>query len=190
MTKLPQIKSKETYSGSIRTFFVLESLIVMALFLLTSLSCVDTPEIRILEINNKPPLITKSKIKPDTPIVRIDSLCKKEFAFSEVIEIDTEDMLYVRWYIDYEQIKNYQKSSVIPPPTKKDIVRAGDSFTLDLRNSILPSKSRGSLHTVEVIISDRPFLLDSTEPPPFKAIEKGGNFDYLSWTVIQLEDCY
>ncbi|MCX7958437.1 MAG: hypothetical protein N3B13_05255 [Deltaproteobacteria bacterium] len=165
-------------------------LIAMVISLVTSLSCVDVPDIRVLEADNRPPSINKSKVSPLGPVVKIDALCKKEFSFAEVTELDTEDMLYVRWYIDYEYLKNYQKSSVIPATDKKNITRGGDSFTLDLKNSILPSKTRGSVHTVEVILSDRPFSFDSTEPPPFKAIEKGGNFDYLSWTVIQLEDCY
>ncbi len=190
MTKLPQISAVKGQKNTNRLPAVLRLVSAMALLSFTSTFCVDTPEIRLLEVNNRPPLINKSKISPDSPVVKIDSLCKKEFGFSEVTELDTEDMLYVRWYVDYEYIKNYQKGSVIPPPDKKNIIRGGDSFILDLKNSILPSKSRGSVHTVEVILSDRPFLLDSTEPPPFKAVEKGGNFDYISWTVIQIEDCY
>lgn len=172
-----------------------KNVLYMVIFIImidTSLftSCLDLPEIRVLEAENTPPVINKAKISPNSPVIKIDSTCKKEFSFSEVTELDTEDMLYIRWYVDYEYIKNYQKSSVIPPVDKKSIIRSGDNFTLDLKNSILPAKSRGSIHTVEVILSDRPFLLDSTVSPAFKAIEKGGNFDYISWTVIQLEDCY
>ncbi|MGC8927283.1 MAG: hypothetical protein ACP5QK_05095 [Myxococcota bacterium] len=154
------------------------------------IQCTDMPDIRVLEMDNRPPIINKSTITPGGPIIKIDSSCKREFSFAEVTEFDTEDLLYVRWYVDYENIKNYQKSSVIPANDRKSITRSGDSFILDLKNSILPNKTRGSIHTVEVILSDRPFLLDSTEPPQFKAIEKGGNYDYISWTVIQLEDCY
>ncbi len=190
MTKLPQklIQNYVHYGiskrGEIKYIFIM----VMVSFL--ALHCVDMPDIRVLEINNRPPVINKSTINPSTPVVKADATCKKEFSFSEVTELDTEDMLYVRWYVDYEYLKNYQKSSIIQPANKSNITRGGDNFTLDLKNSILPNKSRGSIHTVEVIISDRPFVLDSTEPPAFKAIEAGGNYDYLSWTVIQIEDCY
>ncbi|MCX7945170.1 MAG: hypothetical protein N2746_11750 [Deltaproteobacteria bacterium] len=188
MTKMPQHTPAITHMYRKQLYNVVTFSMVVNWVLMTS--CLDMPEIKVLEANNRPPLINKARISPETPIVKIDSLCKKEFSFSEVTELDTNDMLYVRWYIDYEYIKNYQKSSVIPASDKKSITRSGDSFTLDIKNSILPHKSRGSIHTVEVILADRPFLQDSTEPPPFKAVEKGGNIDYISWTVIQLEDCF
>jgi len=165
-------------------------LIAMVALILNTTYCVDVPEIRVLEASNRPPVIDKSTVTPTSPVVKVDSTCKKDFSFTGVTELDIEDTLYVRWYVDYEYIKNYQKSSVIPSPAKKSITRGGDKFTLDLKNSILLNKSRGSLHTVEVIVSDRPFTADSTIPPPFKAIEEGGNYDYISWTVVQLEDCY
>ncbi len=190
MTKLPQKYTTHNHGYGITEKDGIKCAVTMILFSIFLLSCIDMPEVRVLETNNRPPLINKSTVIPSSPVIKTDATCRKEFAFSEVIELDTVDMLYVRWYVDYEYLRNYQKSSVIPASDKRSITRGGDTFTLDLKNSILPNKSRGSIHTVEVILSDRPFLLDSTEPPAFKAIEKGGNYDYLSWTVIQLEDCY
>jgi len=190
MTKLPQEGTSSMLFYRLLQNIYLRYTIAMAVLILNSTYCVDLPDIRVLEASNRPPVIDKSTLLPSSPIVKIDSSCKRDFSFSQTTELDIDDVLYVRWYVDYEYVKNYQKSSVIPAPSKKSITRGGDSFTLDLRNSILPNKSRGSLHTVEVIVSDRPFMIDSTVSPVFKAIEEGGNYDYISWTVMQLEDCY
>lgn len=190
MTKLPQIEYLYYLKRRFFKYIHLKYIVVMLPFIVSFLQCTDMPDIRVLQTDNRPPVINKHTVNPGGPIVKLDSSCKKEFSFSEVTELDIEDTLYVRWYVDYDNIKNYQKSSVIPSDDKKSIIRSGDSFTLDVRNSILPNKTRGSIHTVEVILSDRPFLFDSTIPPPFKAIEEGGNYDYISWTVILLEDCY
>ncbi|MGB9600084.1 MAG: hypothetical protein ACPL7I_05990, partial [Myxococcota bacterium] len=94
--------------------------IAMVTSLTLLIQCTDMPDIRVLEMDNRPPIINKSTITPGGPIIKIDSSCKREFSFAEVTEFDTEDLLYVRWYVDYENIKNYQKSSVIPA---NDILR-------------------------------------------------------------------
>lgn len=190
MTKLSQ---KGSIPGASSRHGVSTRLIYIGAMMVSCLlicSCLDMPDIRVIERENLPPVIDKSSVSPNSSVVRVDSSCRKEFSFSMVTESDTDDMLYVRWYVDYDIIKNYQKSSVIAPLKKKSITRGGDSFSLDIRNSILPNKARGSLHTIEVMVSDRPFVIDSAVAPAFKAIEEGGNYDYISWTVIQLDDCY
>lgn len=189
MTKLSQKGSTPGASNRHGVALQLIYIGVMMVSCVLICSCLDVHDIRVIERENLPPVIDKSSVSPNSSVVRVDSSCRKEFSFSMVTELDTDDMLYVRWYVDYDIIKNYQKSSVIAP-LKKSITRGGDSFLLDIRNSILPNKAGGSLHTIEVMVSDRPFVIDSAVAPAFKAIEGGGNYDYISWTVIQLDDCY
>jgi hypothetical protein len=154
-------------------------------------ACVVPPDIEPPPAEpNYPPVIALDTVSPAGPLVGVDVSCRTDFSIGSVLDENRTDTLYYRWYVDYDTWGYFRQGGVLPPPADGSTSRKGPAYTLDAANSLLfTDRSRGSIHTLELLVADRPFADDPAVPPPYKAVSTGGLKDYYSWTVKLRYDC-
>ena len=170
-------------------------LVPAALFaLLLTPACVVPPDIEAPpdEVQVGPSFV-RGTIDPQGPEVNIGPSCLQVFTIGEITDGNAGDTLYYRWYVDYDAADPvhaiYVASGTIAPPADGSTVRHGPSYTLDATSQYLGDRTASSVHTVEIIVTDRPFEEDSTAVPKFKVVSTGGIWTEFSWTVTLKTDC-
>jgi hypothetical protein len=170
-------------------------LVSAALFaLLLTPACVVPPDIEAppdeVQVG---PMLVQGTIDPQGPEVKVGPSCLQAFTIGEITDGNKGDTLYYRWYVDYDAEDPvhtiYVASGKIAPPADASAVRHGPAYTLDATSQYLGDRTAKSVHTVEIIVADRPFEEDSTALPKFKVVSAGGVWTYYAWTVTLKTDC-
>lgn len=158
--------------------------------LLFSAACVVPPDIEAPPAETpRGPVIVLDKVEPKG-LVNIGSACRQDFTAGEIEDENTGDTIYYRWFVDYYFWGIYKASGKLPAAADGSEKRQGPAYTLDATSSlVLNDRTAGSVHTVELIVADRPFEEDSTIQPAFKVVTAGGYWAYYSWTVKLKTDC-
>jgi hypothetical protein len=139
---------------------------------------------------NYGPIIMLDTVSPAGPLVSVDSSCRVTFNVGSITEPNSGDTLYYRWYVDYDIYGYFKQGGSLAPPSDGSLTRKGPMFILDASSSLtFIDRSRGSAHTLELIVADRPFDDNPLAPPPYKVVTDGGLKDYFSWTVKLRFDC-
>ncbi|MBI5526168.1 MAG: hypothetical protein HY897_07520 [Deltaproteobacteria bacterium] len=160
--------------------------------LLAIAACFVPPDIEAPPLEeNVGPVIEQSKVDPQGPLIYIDDSCVQRFTVGGIVDANTSDTIYYRWYVDYQAWDpgRVNESGTIPPPAIPEMGRAGPSFTLYASSStLLQNRSNGSVHTLEFVAADRPFVEDSSVAPAYKVISEGGFGASFEWTVVIKSD--
>ncbi|MFA6032580.1 MAG: hypothetical protein WC889_06745 [Myxococcota bacterium] len=160
---------------------------------LAGTACVIPPDIEPPPVVNNGPVISRDMVDPLGPFVDIQaSQCESRlFSVPSVIEIDLTDTIYYRWFADYENYRDQKLLSMfnpgrVPPVTAGGESRAIPTLDLDLKtNFAFINASKGTLHTLELVVADRPFIDD---PNP-KTVQAGGKTDSYLWVLRPQQDC-
>ncbi|WP_224369939.1 hypothetical protein [Hyalangium versicolor] len=134
----------------------------------------DTLLESIPQRRNRPPRIVETQVQPPNPIIQdfgTGDLCALDF--SVVVEDpDVDDLLTVRWYLDYDDQNPMGAYREIPLANNGEPQR-GDRATLsiNLRAANSPLSDPG-VHLVEAVVSDT--RLVGREPVPVGTIVLDG----------------
>lgn len=97
----------------------------------------------------------------------------------DIKDNDLDDTLYVRVFRDYQE----QPGSPIEFPTATP---SGSAIrTVSIRNNFFCNGAAdGESLYFDVVVTDRPFIADTTVEPPYRAIEEGAEFSVRSWIAV------
>ncbi|AKU90400.1 hypothetical protein [Vulgatibacter incomptus] len=129
---------------------------------------------------NDPPRILSRR--PSTSVIRTQGGCQPlRLEIPTIRDLDPDDQLEVRWFINYEEPGNQKpdRTKIIPAGFRlQEGIRspAGDEYALKL------NLYRGKVVVVEAVVSDG-FDPDTEEAPAWRAVRKGKDFDQASWTI-------
>ncbi len=149
-------------------------------------SCVYPVDIKMRPQENRVPYFVNDAIYPTSGIITIDKSCKSiTFTIGKVADEDTDDYLYMRWFVNYDLDPSIAQEAVIEP--NGNLEREGDSFELMLDSYLLdPSVSGRVTNLIEVVLTDRPFE-DSSVEPKNRAIKDGAGVTVFRW-ALELTD--
>lgn len=155
-------------------------------------ACLMPPEIEAPPVEeNVGPVIEQSKVDPPVSPVYIDDSCEQRFTVAGILDANASDTIYYRWYVDYLDWDpgRVNESGTIPPSPAPATARTGPTFTLFAWSStVLQNRANNTVHTVEFLAADRPFVEDSSVEPAYKVISEGGFGVSFSWTVMIKSD--
>lgn len=155
--------------------------------------CIIFPEVegKPEEINLPPEILLESLVPPDDGKVVDLSLESSPAVFKvgQVLERNTEDTLYVGWFVDWDRTKGKE-----PNPgwglifENREIVRPGPE--LELEEFDLLQYQDDEQHTLRVVIADRAAAVyPYVEGEPWLTFpgDTDGYYDMYSWTfqVVQ-----
>ena len=141
---------------------------------------------------NRAPAIAPEQTTPSGGIVQLNANCSdQEFRIGAVDEMDLNDVLYVRWFVDYDGDANtvIAQDSLLP---REQVTtrRVGTSFRLQFNSPRhFPNGLRiGSTeaHQLEAVVSDRDFV--SGQAPVNRAVPEEGRFDHVWWLLVFSDD--
>jgi hypothetical protein len=176
-----------------KTELVRTWLLAIGLLLLTS-GCIIFPEVegKPEEINLPPEILIESLVPPDDGKVVDLSLESTPalFKVGQVLERNTEDTLYVGWFLDWDRTKGKSPNgnwSLIF--ANREIVRPGPE--LEIEGIVLENYQDGSDHTLRVVIADRAAEVADpyVEGEPWLKFpdDDDGYYDMYSWTFRVLQ---
>lgn len=141
---------------------------------------------------NRAPAIAPEQTTPSEGIVQLNANCsEQEFRIGAVDEMDLNDILYVRWFVDYDGADNtaIAQDSLLP---REQVTtrRVGTSFRLQFNSPRhFPNGLRvgaAAAHQLEAVVSDRDFL--SGIEPVNRAVPDEGRFDHVWWLLVFSDD--
>ena len=147
---------------------------------------------------NSYPVILPNQLSPNPTVrpVKILYVDCPEYRFrASVIDPDAEDEIFWRFFINYDQDNDPFAENVSSiPPVENDPSAQVIGFAVatdDTRFSFrrpTPEQLFQEPHTVELLVSDRPFSPPEDERDPLgRAVQKDGLTAHFIWT-IQLSD--
>lgn len=148
----------------------------------------------IPEQKNRPPRILESTVTPG----RLQSIgngshCKLTFSF-QVEDPDVDDVITVRWYVDYSASNPNQPqvAEQVLEPGSRPQRNTSAEYTSSLGNVDDPLHAVGS-HLVEAVVADGPLVGHDRVLPHPSSGDAGVNLSYIvtyGWTVeVSPEDC-
>ena len=141
---------------------------------------------------NRAPAIAPEQTTPSEGIVQLNANCAdQEFRIGAVDEMDLNDILYVRWFVDYDGETNTAivQDSLLP---REQVTtrRVGTSFRLQFNSPRhFPDGLRvgaAQAHQLEAVVSDRDFTSGGT--PVNRAVPEEGRFDHVWWLLVFSDD--
>jgi hypothetical protein len=142
---------------------------------------------------NRPPRILEQNVVPQRRTTIGNGIgCKLEFK-AQVEDPDLNDLLVVRWYIDYDPLSNPSpfglESSL--PPDGNAIRSTSATLTVELSSPGHPLRVPGD-HMVELLVSDGRLINRDPQPVATEGFD-GGNPTFASsypWFVtVEAGDC-
>lgn len=173
------------------------ALLVLALLSLLSLvGCLAPVDAPVADAGgapiNRAPAIAPEQTTPSEGIVQLNANCSdQEFRLGAVDEMDLNDVLYVRWFVDYDGETNtaIAQDSLLP---REQVTtrRVGTSFRLQFNSPRhFPNGLRtgaNNAHQLEAVVSDRDFV--SGMVPINRAIPEDGRYDHVWWLLVFSDD--
>ena len=141
---------------------------------------------------NRAPAIAPEQTTPSEGIVQLNANCsEQEFRIGAVDEMDLNDVLYVRWFVDYDGEDNVgiAQDSLLP---REQVTtrRVGTSFRLQFNSPRhFPNGLRigaAEAHQLEAVVSDRDFV--SGQTPLNRAVPEEARFDHVWWLLVFSDD--
>ena len=141
---------------------------------------------------NRAPAIAPEQTTPSEGIVQLNANCsEQEFRIGAVDEMDLNDVLYVRWFVDYDGEDNVgiAQDSLLP---REQVTtrRVGTSFRLQFNSPRhFPNGLRigaAEAHQLEAVVSDRDFV--SGQNPLNRAVPEEARFDHVWWLLVFSDD--
>jgi len=141
---------------------------------------------------NHPPAITPELLSPPEGIVLLNANCSEHaFSLGAIYEQDRDDLLYVRWFIDYDEenhpsfaqdglVQSAGVSSLRPGPTF--LLQPGSARQFP-NGVMIGADSEG--HRLEVLVSDRNFVPGGSLPN--KTVPSDAQTDRV-WCQLQFTD--
>jgi hypothetical protein len=157
---------------------------------LASSGCLLPPPIEEgTEVTNRAPRIVLENLSPPPTAGRklMSTTCLEYRFFAALQDPDPGDTIYWRVFIDYRDDPNPLSSSVVEtePPNETDpTARRAIAFTIDPLDDRFGSEATKfeEHHSVELLISDRPFYADERAPLA-RAVEPKGLKASSVWPV-------
>jgi hypothetical protein len=115
----------------------------------------DTYLAGLPEQRNRPPLILETQVNPSNRVIKnfgASGKCEEEFRVVAE-DLDVDDTVTVRWYVDYEAPDNVSVYREAELPKTGQPVRGAGTLRLSLRSANSPLSEPG-LHVVEAVVSD------------------------------------
>ena len=115
----------------------------------------DTYLAGLPEQRNRPPLILETQVNPSNRVIKnfgANGKCEEEFRVV-VEDLDVDDRVAVKWYVDYEPPERefvYKEQEL---PNTGQPVRGAGTLRLSLRSADSPLSEPG-IHVVEAVVSD------------------------------------
>lgn len=150
-----------------------------------TLGCVVALPIEEEEVaENTPPFYDPTSLapSPSDPAFDPETSESMEWCVNQVRDANLGDRLYVRWFIDYGP----GNESPIEFGKPDGLVQIEDGHRLCMKvnpcqNSDFVGALDGTqLHTIELVVADRPFL-DSSVEPRFRALPDDARFVVITW---------
>lgn len=115
----------------------------------------DTYLAGLPEQRNRPPRILETQVNPTSRVIKdFGAAGKCEEEFRVVVEdLDVDDTLTVKWYVDYEPPDSVSVYREAVLPNSGQPVRGAGTLRLSLRAANSPLATPG-LHVVEAVVSD------------------------------------
>jgi hypothetical protein len=129
-----------------------------------------------------PQIISEQLEPPQLPGIRVVEESCREVVFSVDIvrELNVRDVLYIRWYEDYDEDAGSLPIRDLYLGSTGEVDRRGTTqleWTVDISGQ--PSVWKQTVHTVSVFVADRPYE-DAADPTVFSDTE--AQFDSMEWT--------
>lgn len=155
------------------------------MLLLWVTGCILPPPVSLDQGQNQAPFVLPSLSDPNTAEVELNLNCSVCTFKLYASDPDASDTLSTRWFWDYDQGHTESHTDNIKiVPALNGAARAPAVYTTeDLKqlSSELAGSASSSVHTLEVVVSDRDF--DSSGTPLNQAPAAGGLTTSLRWTV-------
>jgi hypothetical protein len=142
---------------------------------------------------NHPPAITPELLSPPEGIVVLNANCSEHaFSLGAIYEQDRDDLLYVRWFLDYDEedhpsfaqdglVQSAGVSSLRPGPTFLLQPGSARQFPNGLR---IGPETEG--HRLEVLVSDRNFVPGGSLPN--QTVPSEAQTDRAWWQLQFVDD--
>ncbi len=144
-----------------------------------------------------PPIIVMDQVEPSevregfTEVLPGDQCSMKKFRIGQVLDKNTSDVLYTRWFVDWSGRDGSEfpiTSGVVQPNGGSEIRNAGDIFNKQalefefLVNQYVSDFHEGAVHTITFVIGDRVL---GEKNISFVDTQDGaqGQFDIFQWNV-------
>ena len=151
-------------------------------------SCILPPPVSLDEGSNANPFVTVARSVPSTADVQLNINCTSCTFQVFPQDPDIGDTLYARWYWDYDQTQllAFESAAIAPPASGAVRLAAAYEITnvAQLKTQLIANKT--DVHTLQVLVSDRPFETGTTAPP-IEQVTKGLTTSE-SWTVEFVND--
>ena len=115
----------------------------------------DTYLAGLPEQRNRPPLILETQVNPSNRVIKnfgANGKCEEEFRVV-VEDLDVDDTVTVKWYVDYEAPDSVSVFKEAELPKTGQSVRGAGTLSLSLRSANSPLAQPG-VHIVEAVVSD------------------------------------
>lgn len=159
----------------------MRSLILLPVAALLASCLIDQPiepEQQGEEVGNHAPLILGRA--PSATLLHIQRPCSPRFTFSRLEDADLDDLLEVRWFVNYDEGNTAIEDEWVIPPDGTAVRQVEDrAFVLSL------DRLSSSTVVVEAVASDG--FGDTAEPPFNRAVARGRGVAVATWTIIVTE---
>jgi len=120
-------------------------------------TCLLPPPVDKQTIDNQPPYLLSQQSRPLQGYFELNLNCSECTFLLQAEDLDRQDTLYSRWFIDYDLGNTFRVcENTILPSTKALIPRVQDSCVIQVQEQFL-SSSVDRVLTLEAFVADRPF---------------------------------
>lgn len=159
----------------------------LSVLLLVS-GCILPPPVSLDNGSNQNPYIIPKDSTPPTAEIDLNLTCNTCTFQVHVEDPDAGDTLYAEWFWDYDAGSTVPVTLVQPisPSTVSSVPRQDAAYRIPNLHDLLFDQLQSnpnSVHTLQVLISDRPYSSDSSQTPINQVPESGGLTTTLRWTV-------
>jgi hypothetical protein len=156
-----------------------------ALLALLALSgCILPPPVAVQESVNHEPFIVDEAARPQKAFVEVNFNCAVCVFSVQVEDPDLGDRLFFRWFYDYEAQPDAAPFCVtsLAPPNDPNAPRDLVSCDVSINEPPRGNPDDDTIHTLEVWISDRDFVV-TDELPRNRVVPEEAKIARKQWTV-------
>jgi hypothetical protein len=157
--------------------------ILLLSFLLAFSSCLLPPPTTVAGSTNQRPFVLVEQSQPAQASVDLNLNCVSCTFSLQEDDPDAEDRIYTKWLVSFSGRTDNLCGDhhEIPPPAAHNALRNADQCTFSLPETFPSAAEDGTTHTIEVVITDRPFT-DQGAVNRF-GIASDAQYTVFRWTV-------
>lgn len=163
---------------------LLVGIVVAILLQVGTQACLLPPPVSVEQSQNQRPFVLTEQVKPTQAAVELNLNCDVCKFTLQADDPDEGDAIYTRWFWDYDQSE--ANRSVVAQNTLNPTgaaLRLPDEYAFRPAGMFPSEADNGTTHTLDVLLSDRPYVQDATATPVNRATEVGAGVAVFRWTV-------